>query len=1167
MHFLRQSFQKSPEYQRLIRTLDTDKALYCHGLVTESLGAFLSVLFEEKKRTLLFVAEDEKKADEIYRQLEAIDSNIVERLFPDDINFYNIEALDRKNRRHRLFLYDLLLSRPLIVIVPARELLRRTLRKARFKKQCMILQADQNYDLTDLTSHLIRSGYERTSLVTGPGQFSVRGGIIDIFSLSEAYPVRVEFFDDEIDSMRYFDSENQRSLEKTDLYHIITAREMMPDENLKNVLIERIQKEIARCQDQVLYGVDKDKLFEKYSQIVDDLQSGYLPKNMDLILPFLYKNETGSLFDYIPSDTIVILDDLTRVYDHLDQSLQQLSEDISHQMENGEIFPGKDHFVRPLRDIIDDFKSVTTLNITALLKRTRLLDPSQVIGFDTTQAPAFNHRFDQFAERVKEYLLSGYRVVLCSKEEQHDDWANKVAQDYDLTFFSVAAEDGLRAGILYRYPHDLVSGFEWREDKLLVLTKQELYGITGRRSTKKRKRRSGQAILHTEDLNIGDYVVHENHGIGQYEGMQQIEMNGIVKDFLVIQYRGNDRLYIPTDQMDLVQKYIGNNDRKPKLNKLSDITWQRTKQKTKAAIDEIAEDLVELYAKRAKLKGHAFKPDTPWQKEFEDAFIYEETFGQIRSIEEIKKDMEKPLPMDRILLGDVGYGKTEVAIRAAFKAIMDDKQVAFLVPTTILAKQHYETIVRRFQDYPIKVEMLSRFKTPKQQKQIISDLNKGFCDLVVGTHKILSKSVHFKDLGLLIVDEEQRFGVRHKESIKKLKENIDVLTLSATPIPRTLQMGLSGIRDLSVLDEPPEERFPTNTYVTAYKEDLIRDVIRRELSRGGQVYFVYNRVEQIDKMAKDIENLVPDARIAVAHGQMPERELEDIMMDFEEGQIDILVSTTIIETGMDIQNCNTMIVYNADYMGLSQLYQLKGRIGRSDRTSYCYFTYQSGKVLSEISEKRLKAIKDFSDFGSGFKIAMRDLELRGAGNLLGESQHGHIASVGYDLYVKMLEEAVKKIKGIRTYDHKIDVDIKQNGYIPDRYISDHNEKIAMYKKISAIENDEDYSDLVEELIDRFGDIPKSVQNIMDICYMKALGQRLQIGAIKQKGQDIQLIFESGHSPDEEVLRYLIREHSGLSLRPSEPFEMCVPFSDDLKPVMRLLEDLEQWSQRSIEKSR
>ena len=639
--------------------------------------------------------------------------------------------------------------------------------------------------------------------------------------------------------------------------------------------------------------------------------------------------------------------------------------------------------------------------------------------------------------------------------------------------------------------------------------------------SKLNKSKKGKKIESFMDLNIGDYVVHENSGIGRYTGIEQIAVNSIKKDYMKIVYQGGDNLYVPIDQMDKVQKYIGADVEKIKLNKLGTNEWTRAKAKVKKEIEDMTEELIELYAKREKIKGYKFSKDTPWQAEFESLFPHQETDDQLKAIEDTKKDMESDQVMDRLVCGDVGYGKTEVAIRAVFKACMDQKQVALLVPTTILAQQHYNTFRERFENYPIRVEVLSRFKTPKQQKQIIEDTKKGLVDVLIGTHRIVSKDINLPNLGLVVIDEEQRFGVKHKEALKKIKSTVDVLTLSATPIPRTLHMSLSGIRDMSVIEEPPQERHPVITYVTESKESVIQDEIERELGRGGQVFFVYNRVERIDEMASMIQRLVPDARVAVAHGRMTSKALENIILGFLNKEYNVLVCTTIIETGMDISNANTMIVYDADKMGLAQLYQLRGRVGRSSRQGYAYLMYEKDKVLSEIAEKRLKAIREFTEFGSGFKIAMRDLEIRGAGNILGSQQHGHMAVIGYELYVKMLNEAIKKVKGEPIVEElDVEIDLNVNAYIPDNYISDELTKIEMYKKIASIESKEDMEEVSDELVDRFSDTPKSVQTLLRIAYIKTLCKKLKIEKVRQIKDEILL---------NPITRYKTKEKLGFNI--------------------------------------
>ena len=670
-------------------------------------------------------------------------------------------------------------------------------------------------------------------------------------------------------------------------------------------------------------------------------------------------------------------------------------------------------------------------------------------------------------------------------------------------------------------PGNIGSGFQYKSIKFDVITDNEMIGVHKRVKTKSKKFNKGQKIETFLDLNIGDYVVHENSGVGRYTGIDQLTVNGVKKDYMKVVYQGGDNLYVPIDQMDKIQKYIGSDAEKVKLNKLGSSEWSKAKAKVKKEIEEMTKDLVELYAKREKVKGYKFSKDTPWQAEFESLFPYQETDDQLKAIEETKKDMQSSKVMDRLICGDVGYGKTEVAIRAIFKACMEQKQVAVLVPTTILAQQHYNTFRERFENYPIRVEVLSRFKTPKQQKQIIEDARKGLVDVIIGTHRIVSKDIELPNLGLVVIDEEQRFGVKHKEALKKIKSTVDVLTLSATPIPRTLHMSLSGIRDMSVIEEPPQERHPVITYVVEGKESIIQDEIEREISRGGQVFFVYNRVEKIDEMASMIQRLVPDAKVAVGHGRMTGKELENIILGFLNKEYNVLVCTTIIETGMDISNANTMIVYDADKMGLAQLYQLRGRVGRSNRQGYAYFMYEKDKILSEVAEKRLKAIKEFTEFGSGFKIAMRDLEIRGAGNILGPQQHGHMAVIGYDLYVKMLNDAIRKVKGeVVKEEVDTEVDLPVNAYIPDTYIDDELIKIEMYKKIASIENEEDMADIREELEDRFSDIPKSVDTLISIAYIKTLCKKLNIEKIRMLKDEVILA---------PITRYQTKEKNGYKI--------------------------------------
>ncbi|MDU6064570.1 MAG: transcription-repair coupling factor, partial [Anaerococcus sp.] len=751
------------------------------------------------------------------------------------------------------------------------------------------------------------------------------------------------------------------------------------------------------------------------------------------------------------------------------------------------------------------------INSSSLLKNNNLIKARKIIELKSIEQENFNKNIENFVLNIKSIIKNNEKALIFASDEKSLANIKNIFDENNINSYALGLDSDLNKNNIILAENSISRGYIFTDFKINVYSHRDIFGKEKYRNRKKTKKSvSAKDIINYSDIEIGDYVVHENNGIGIYKGISQIEVNNTKKDYFVIEYKGNDKVFVPVDQMDLVSKYIGNKGDKPKISSLGSNQWKKAKQRAKKAVDEIADDLVELYAKRSKAKGHAFSKDTTWQKEFEDSFVYEETDSQNRSIDEIKNDMEDIKPMDRLLCGDVGYGKTEVALRAAFKAIMDGYQVCFLVPTTILASQHYSTMKERFKDFPVDCALLSRFVSKKDQEKNIKNLKNGKVDIIVGTHRLLSKDIKFKNLGLLIIDEEQRFGVRHKDKLKKLKENIDVLTLSATPIPRTLQMSLTGIRDMSTLDEPPERRLPVNTYVLEYDESIIKRAIEKELDRDGQVYFVYNRVYNIEKIYNHLKDLIPDANIEIAHGQMSAKSLEKIMEDFVSGKTDILLATTIIETGMDIQNVNTIIVYDSDMMGLSQLYQLKGRIGRSSRSSYAYFTYAKGKVLTEIGEKRLKSIKDFSDFGSGYKIAMRDLELRGAGNILGESQSGQVEAIGYDLYVKFLQQAVNKASGKEIYKNDYNdvyIDLKVDAYIPDSYIEDSSQKIEIYTRISRIENLDDYSLLVEDLIDRYGDIPLMVDNLMYVSLVKSLADQLGFDEIREVKNEIKISYD------------------------------------------------------------
>ncbi len=949
---------------------------------------------------------------------------------------------------------------------------------SRLKKQRIVLAGGDVVDLTGLEKNLTEMGYERESQVEGPGQYAVRGGIVDIFPLTEELPVRIELWGDEIDSIRSFDTESQRSVENLDKVTIYPASENWEE-----------------------------------------------------------SMEAVSFLEYFPKDrSILFLDEPQR----LQEAAESVEQEYFHSQESRNA-SDTDHSenqcltVYETKDIIDEMNLYSGIAMTTLESKCGLFHVREIYSIQTKGVNPYNNSFELLTRDLKRLKRSGYRVVLLSGSRTRAKRLAEDLRDYDLSsFYSEDMERQVNAGeIMVTYGY-VAEGYEYPMLKFMVISETDIFGR--KKKKKRRKKYEGQKIQDFAELKPGDYVVHENHGIGIYKGIEKIEVEKVVKDYMKIAYADGGVLYIPVAQMDLIQKYAGADAKKPKLNKLGTIQWGKTKSQVKRAVQAVAEDLVKLYATRQQSEGFVYGPDTVWQKEFEEMFPFEETEDQIQAIEDTKHDMESTKIMDRLICGDVGYGKTEIAIRAAFKAVQEGKQVVYLVPTTILAQQHYNTFVQRLKDFPVRIDLLCRFRSSYQQKKTVEDLKKGLVDIVIGTHRVLSKDVGFKDLGLLIIDEEQRFGVTHKEKIKKLRENIDVLTLTATPIPRTLHMSLIGIRDMSVLEEAPQDRMPIQTYVMEYNDEMVREAIERELSRGGQVYYVYNRVNDIADVAGHLQQLLPEANISFAHGQMRERELEDIMYDFINGDIDVLVSTTIIETGLDIPNANTMIIQDADRFGLSQLYQLRGRVGRSNRMAYAFLLYRRDKLLKEVAEKRLSAIREFTDLGSGIKIAMRDLEIRGAGNLLGEAQSGHMEAVGYDMYCKMLNEAVLKLKGEgeeESFTTTIDLNI--DAYIPDSYIKNEYQKLDIYKRIAAISNEEEMDDMMEELIDRFGDIPKKVQQLLHIAALKGLAHSAYVTAVEQKGADIRFtMYEKAKIDPQKIPGMLAGYGKDLVFRTEEP---------------------------------
>lgn len=1058
----------------------------------------------------LIVTYNDLKAKEIYEDYKLYDNNVM--LYPaKDIIFYSADIHGNAIVRERLKIVKRIIERKPITVIATFDSGMDKLLPLDFISQRVIQIHEENtLNLSDLSEKLIHIGYERQGQVENPGEFAIRGGIIDIFPLTEEVPYRIELWGDEIDSIRTFDVSSQRSIERVNTVTIFPAAEIILEPEEMKLGLKKIDKEQEeyvkklRLEMKTEESARIQKIIAEFKENLECLQGSV---GLESYIKFFYE-ETSSFFDYFTDEnSIVFLDEPSRLVEKGEAVSTEFRESMVSRIEKGYILPSQMDVIYDYKTILANLSRKNAVLISTMDHKITQLSIKKKYDISVKSVNPYNNNFEILVKDLKDWKKNGYRVILLTSSRTRAARLAEDLREYELAAFY--AEDLNRevqkSEILVTYGN-LHKGFEYPLIKFVIISESDIFGAEKKRK-KKKSNYEGKQIQSFSDLNIGDYVVHENHGLGIYRGIEKIEVDKVSKDYIKIEYGGGGVLYILATGLDVIQKYASAESRKPKLNKLNSVEWKNTKARVKGAVKDVAEELVKLYATRQAKEGHQFCQDTVWQKEFEEMFPYEETEDQLRAIEDTKRDMESKRIMDRLVCGDVGYGKTEIAIRAAFKAVSDGKQVVILVPTTILAQQHYNTFTQRMMDFPISIDMLSRFKTATEQKKTIERAKKGQLDILIGTHRVLSKDVQFKNLGLLIVDEEQRFGVTHKERIKQIKGDIDVLTLTATPIPRTLHMSLVGIRDMSVLEEPPVDRLPIQTYVLEHNDEIIREAINRELARGGQVYYVYNRVNGIDEVANNIARLVPDANVSFAHGQMNEHTLEKIMFEFINGEIDVLVSTTIIETGLDISNVNTMIIDDADRLGLSQLYQLRGRVGRSNRTSYAFLMYRRDKLLKEIAEKRLQAIKEFTELGSGFKIAMRDLEIRGAGNLLGAEQSGHMESVGYDLYCKMLNEAVKKLKGELKEEDSFDttVDLDMDAYIPSTYIKNEMQKLDMYKRVAGIENEEEFMDMQEELMDRFGEIPTSVNNLLNIALLKSMAHSVYVTNLVQKGNELKFV--------------------------------------------------------------
>jgi len=1120
------------EYTDMKQDMDKGKGPVQVSGVTDSQKVHVMHELSKDNPWRLVVTYDDTRAKEIFDDFSYFEPNTW--LYPArDLLFYSSDIHGNLLTRQRMQVFKHLLEDEGGVIVTTVDgLMDHLLPLSMIKESCLNIMVGQTLDMEEIKHLLTGMGYERMGQVDGMGQFSVRGGILDVFPLTEEVPVRIELWGDEVDSIRSFDAESQRSIQQMDEVTIYPAAELiLTKKDIEEGILclevdEKKQEKAFRDQKK---PEEAQRIRRAVGELVESLKEGFDVQTLDAYIRYFCR-DTVSFLDYMKevgakvtlvssgaagktaekkqtSGLALILDEPQRMKEKAETVETEFRESMSHRLEQGYILPGQADLLFSSKTVLAECHTPHSIFMTGLDQRLPGMTPKAKYSLTGKNLNSYQNSFEILIKDLTKWKKDGYRVVLLSASRTRASRLAGDLREYDLRAF--CPEDAGRpvapGEIMVTYGK-LHKGFEYPLIKFVVITEGDMFGVEKRKKKRKKYNYEGKKISSFSELSVGDYVVHESHGLGIYKGIEKIEQDHVIKDYIKVEYGDGGNLYLPATRLEGIQKYAGADAKVPKLNKLGGTEWTKTKTKVRTAVREIAKELVELYAARQDAEGFQYGPDTVWQKEFEEMFPYDETDDQLTAIDDTKRDMESKKIMDRLICGDVGYGKTEIALRAAFKAVQEEKQVVYLVPTTILAQQIYNTFVQRMKDFPVRVDMMSRFRTPGEMKKTVEGLKKGYVDIIVGTHRVLSKDVQFKNLGLLIVDEEQRFGVTHKEKIKQMKQNVDVLTLTATPIPRTLHMSLIGIRDMSVLEEPPVDRVPIQTYVMEYNDEMIREAIHRELGRGGQVYYVYNRVNNIDEVANHVASLVPDANVAFAHGQMNEHQLEKIMLDFINGDIDVLVSTTIIETGLDIPNANTMIIQDADRLGLSQLYQIRGRIGRSNRTSYAFLMYKRDKMLKEDAEKRLQAIREFTELGSGIKIAMRDLEIRGAGNILGAEQHGHMEAVGYDLYCKMLNEAVIALKGGQeeeeTFETVVDCDI--DAFIPDGYIKNEYLKLDVYKRISAIETDDEYMDMQDELIDRFGDIPKSVDNLLRVAELKAMAHRAYVTEVDINTQEIRI---------------------------------------------------------------
>lgn len=1147
---LYQPLSELEEFGQIQRVMKYKKGMALISGCIDSQKSHLIACLAQSYPVRLIIAPDELRAKEIYENYQVFDPNIL--YYPArDILFFQADLQSRHLTTQRVRVMKALAEVssnagqalasdgvaaaenfiPVTVVLTMSALMTHCMSAKLWTDAIRSYAPEDEISLAQEQKALLEMGYERVSQVEQPGQYASRGDILDIYPLTEENPVRIELWGDEIDSIRQFDAKTQRTREQLGRVFLYPASEFVTTPSVTARGLEKVEKEAARQEKKFRAENLSEEAFRVRS-IAEDAREKLTDLGdttvMDGLCDYFYPDAV-SLLDYFPEGTPVFIDEPVRTEEGAREAEAEFQDSISHRLEKGYVLPGQSKLLFPVRQIAE---RLAHESLAGLMMQSGAKPSYPVTGrFDLSVSGTgvYNGNFELLLRDLARYKKNRWRVVLlCASRTRGKRLADDLTDHEVTAFYSEDPMRVLQRGeimVTYGSTH---RGYEYPLLKFAVLSESDLFGREKKRGRRKKKEYSGKNISGFTELSPGDYVVHENHGIGIYKGVEKVTVDGVQKDYMKLEYAGGATLYVLATQLDMIQKYADADARKPKISRLGGQEWTHTKSRVRTAVEEVAQELVDLYAVRQNKKGYAYGPDTTWQTEFEELFPFEETEDQLQAIADTKKDMESSRIMDRLICGDVGYGKTEIAIRAAFKAVQENKQVAILAPTTILAQQHYNTFVQRMKDYPVRIELLCRFRSRAEQTQTVRNLENGIADIVIGTHRLLSKDVKFKNLGLLVVDEEQRFGVTHKEKIKQMRRDVDVLTLTATPIPRTLNMSLIGIRDMSVLEEAPQDRLPIQTFVMEYSEETVREALSRELARGGQAYIVYNHISTISDMTARVQSLVPEARVAYAHGKMTSNQVEDIMYDFINGDIDVLVTTTIIETGLDISNVNTMIICDADRMGLSQLYQLRGRVGRSSRTSYAFLMYKRDRMLRETAEKRLGAIREYTELGSGFKIAMRDLEIRGAGNMLGKAQSGHMAQVGYDLYCKLLNASVMKLKGESAAGEEFEtsIDLSIDAYIPEHYVENESLKLDLYKRIASISAEAEYEDMLDELMDRFGELPRSVQDLLKVALLKARAHDCYITDLSQKGDELRFTFYSKAPLDADAVAAYLKRYNG-----------------------------------------